>query len=94
VTLTVYERNPHARKACLEKYGYSCSVCDFNFEKAYGEFGKNFIHAHHLRHLATIGESYTVDPIEDLRPVCPNCHAMLHRTKEGVSVEFLKSLLK
>ncbi len=59
VTLTVYERNPHARKACLEKYGYSCLVCDFNFEKAYGEFGKDFIHVHHLRHLGTIRGSYT-----------------------------------
>lgn len=82
VTLTVYERNPYARKACLEKHGYSCAVCKFDFEKAYGELGKNFIHVHHLRQIAAIGKSFTIDPVQDLRPVCPNCHAMLHRRKE------------
>jgi 5-methylcytosine-specific restriction protein A len=94
VTLTVYERNPFARKACLNHYGYVCKVCDFNFETTYGEIGKYFIHVHHLRHIATIGEAYVVDPIKDLRPVCPNCHAMLHRKKEGLSIEFLKSLMQ
>jgi 5-methylcytosine-specific restriction protein A len=93
VTLSRYERNPFARKICLEHYGYSCSVCEFNFEKVYGDIGKEFIHVHHLTQLATIGKEYNVDPINDLRPVCPNCHAMLHRRKNGFSLEELKSFM-
>lgn len=93
VAQTKYERNPFARQACIEYYGPSCSVCGFNFEDTYGDLGKDFVHVHHLTHIAKIGKQYTVDPIEDLRPVCPNCHAMLHRGKEGTSIEDLKSLI-
>lgn len=93
VRLTRYERNPYARKVCLEHYGYSCSVCKFNFEQVYGDIGKNFVHVHHLTPLANIGRVYNVDPVEDLRPVCPNCHAMLHRKKLGFTIEELKSLI-
>lgn len=93
VTLTKYERNPYARKACIQQYGLSCAVCSFNFEQVYGDIGKEFTHVHHMTHVAKVGKKYTVDPINDLRPVCPNCHAMLHRRKDGVSIEELKSLL-
>jgi 5-methylcytosine-specific restriction protein A len=34
---------------------------------------------HHLKSLAEIGAEYELDPVRDLRPVCPNCHAMIHR---------------
>lgn len=94
ITLTKYERNPYARKACVEHYGYSCFVCNFNFEKVYGQLGKDFIHVHHLIQVATIGKSYTIDPINDLRPVCPNCHAMLHKANPCLTIDELKGLLK
>jgi len=93
VTLTKYERNPYARKACLEHYGYVCVVCGFDFERTYGVLGKEFIHVHHLKPLAHIGKEYAVDPTVDLRPVCANCHAMLHRTKAGISIADLRAQL-
>lgn len=93
VTLTKYERNPYARKKCIEHYGLTCVVCSFNFEKVYGEIGKNFIHVHHLTQVAKVGKTYSIDPIKDLRPVCPNCHAMIHKRKEAISIEKLKLLL-
>ena len=94
VTLTKYERNPFARKACIAHYGLSCSVCDFNFEQAYGDIGQNFIHVHHLTQVAKVGNQYLVDPVQDLRPVCPNCHAMIHKRKDAISIEELQSLLR
>ena len=94
VTLTKYERNPFARKACIAHYGLFCSVCTLNFEQTYGEIGKNFIHVHHLTQIAKVGKQYSVDPIEDLRPVCPNCHAMIHKRKEPFSIEEMKEKLK
>jgi 5-methylcytosine-specific restriction enzyme A len=87
---TRYERNPYARAACIKHYGYSCTVCKFDFEKRFGEIGKNFIHIHHLTQVATVGKTYEVDPIQDLRPVCPNCHAMLHRKNPPLTIEELK----
>lgn len=81
IYINAYERNPTARKKCLEFYGYQCKVCNFDFEKTYGDIGKGFIHVHHKVDLSTIGKEYKVDPINDLVPVCPNCHAMLHKKK-------------
>ncbi|AXI11086.1 DUF3427 domain-containing protein [Oceanobacillus zhaokaii] len=93
VSVNVYERNPVARRKCIEHYGSSCEVCDFNFERTYGDLGKDFIHVHHLKELHTISEEYEVNPITDLRPVCPNCHAMLHKRKPAYSIYELKGIL-
>jgi 5-methylcytosine-specific restriction protein A len=41
-----------------------------------------------------MGEAYVLDPEVDLRPVCPNCHSMLHRTKAVISIAELIGLLK
>lgn len=90
ITVNAYERNPNARQICLEEYGFMCSVCNFNFELEFGEIGKGFIHVHHLKPLADIGNEYELDPIKDLRPVCPNCHAMLHRKRPAYSIEELR----
>ncbi len=93
VAQTLYERSPYARKQCLDYYGYSCKVCDVNFESRYGLIGKDFIHVHHLIEISSRKEEYKIDPIEDLRPVCPNCHAMLH-TKEKPTIEELQNIMK
>ncbi|TRY14979.1 HNH endonuclease [Shewanella hanedai] len=93
VTINAYERDPKARAACIDKYGSICKVCDFNFEAIYGSIGKGFIHVHHKVDIATIGKSYQVDPINDLIPVCPNCHAMLHTGKPAMSIEKLKQII-
>lgn len=61
-----------------------------NFDEVYGELGKGFIHVHHLLPVAQLGKQYEVDPIADLRPVCPNCHAMLHRRNPPLSINELK----
>ena len=94
VTHTRYERNPYARKECLRHYGYSCSVCDFNFEKVYGLLGYKFIHVHHLTQVSIIKQEYKVNPIQDLRPVCPNCHSMLHKQNPPLTIEELKNMIK
>jgi len=94
VTVNAYERDPRARKACIEHYGDKCVVCGFDFAAAYGELGKGFIHVHHVVSLAEIGESYIVDPVRDLRPVCPNCHAMLHRRADVLPVKELQRIVR
>lgn len=94
ITVNAYERNTSARSSCIAHYGSSCSVCGFNFEKRYGEIGKDYIHVHHLMPLAAIQAKYEVDPIADLRPVCPNCHAMIHCKEPPYTIEELRSLLK
>lgn len=95
-TVNRYERSSIARNKCIEYHGVTCSVCGFNFEKAYGDIGKDFIHIHHLKPLNEINESYLVNYKNDLIPVCPNCHAMLHRKQNGklYSIDELRKLLQ
>lgn len=93
-TVNAYERDSRARQRCLEVFGFDCSVCGMNFKKAYGTIGESYIYVHHLSPLANRGEKYEVDPEKDLRPVCPNCHAMLHRKDPPFSIEELQGILE
>lgn len=94
ISINTYERDPEARKACIAHYGTTCSICKFNFANKYGQVGEGFIHVHHLKPLAQVGEQYQVDPIRDLRPVCPNCHAIIHKRTPPYSIEEVKALLQ
>lgn len=93
VRVNAFERDAKARKACINHYGTSCVVCGFNFESTYGAVGNGFIHVHHLNPLALTDGEYELDPIVDLRPVCPNCHAMLHRPEKLLSIKELQAAL-
>ena len=86
------ERDPAARAGCLLAHGCACVVCGIDFGKRYGLIGAGFIHVHHLRPLAE-GER-AVDPAADLVPLCPNCHAMVHRRDPPLSVDELKAALR
>lgn len=90
VTSKTYDRSPIARQECIRHYGYNCAVCGFNFEKVYGDLGFTYIEVHHLRQIAGVGEEYQVNPVKDLRPVCANCHRMLHRRRPALSIEELR----
>lgn len=94
VVVNQYERNTKARNLCVKFHGAVCAACGFDFEKTYGEIGKGFIHVHHLIPVAQIGKSYQVDPVKDLIPVCPNCHAMIHRSEKTLTIEELKLNLR
>jgi 5-methylcytosine-specific restriction protein A len=94
IDLTRYERSRAARQACIEHWGTCCCVCGFDFEINYGELGIDYIQVHHLVPLAEIGDEYDVDPIKDLRPVCPNCHAMIHRREPPLSIEDLRRIVE
>ncbi len=94
VVVNKYERSSIARAMCIEHHGCSCTICEFDFEQAYGPIGKGFIHVHHVIPIHAIGKEYKIDYRNDLIPVCPNCHAMLHRKLEGMtpSIEELKEM--
>lgn len=93
VLVNTYERSPAARSRCIEHYGAQCIVCGFNFEAIYGPIGAGYIHVHHEVPLSEIGEEYEVDPIQDMKPVCPNCHAMIHRRRPAYSIAELREIV-
>lgn len=96
VYVNVYERNPKARREVIKYHGTKCVVCEMSFEDKYGEMGAGFIHIHHIVPISEIGKEYKINYKTDLVPVCPNCHAMLHRkvNDRTLTIEELKSRLK
>lgn len=94
VFVNSYERNRRARDQCVQYFGARCIICSFDFEEVYGDIGRGIIHVHHLKPLSEIGESYRIDPLEDLRPVCPNCHLMIHKSDPPYSIDEVIKMIK
>jgi hypothetical protein len=60
-----------------------CECCGFNFQQAYGEFGKDFGEVHHTLPLSRYeGAAKLTTSLEDLAIVCSNCHRVLHWNEE------------
>lgn len=93
IIVNKYEREPKLRKECLNHYGYRCVVCGIDFKKAYGGIGDSPIQIHHLNPSGQTDGNIKIDPVKDLRPVCPNCHAVLHSGEELYTIEDAKEML-
>lgn len=67
-----------------------CEVCTFDFFNKYGDLGYGYIECHHRQPLSTIsGASKTT--LADLALVCANCHRMLHRGLNTLTVRGLRA---
>ena len=93
VTSKRYERSKALRAEAVRHHGLNCRICNFNFHEAYGELGAEFIHIHHIDRVADSGVR-VVDVEKDLIPICPNCHAMIHRETPPIAPEKLKQLME
>ena len=94
ISVNTYERDRTARDKCLQYHGTSCAVCAQDMSEIYGPAAAGLIHVHHLKPLSEIKENYRVNSIVDLRPVCPNCHAVIHRGKPAYKIEEVKDFLE
>jgi 5-methylcytosine-specific restriction enzyme A len=69
----------------------ACEGCGFDFATMYGEHGKGFIECHHTIPVSTLkagGRTRVVD----LALVCSNCHRMIHRRAEWLTMGQLREL--
>lgn len=90
------------RRAAIERYKSGdgklyCEVCGFCFEDHYGSLGQDFIEIHHedpIYQYSDDGfERYISDAVEKVKPLCANCHRMIHRNrKRPLSIEELKAI--
>ena len=93
VFVNKYERSKEARNKCIKHHGITCKICDIDLSMIYGDLADGFIHVHHLTPISQIGEEYKINYKTDLLPVCPNCHAMLHRIKATDPVLTLRKIV-
>jgi predicted HNH restriction endonuclease len=94
ILVNAYERNRRAREKCIQHYGRTCAVCGFAFGARYGEPATGYIQIHHVVPIARVRKEYRLNPIADLRPVCPNCHAVIHRREPPFSIDEVKQMLR
>lgn len=86
------ERSRRLRRAALHRFAVGgklvCDVCEFDFEAMYGERGTGYIEVHHVRPLFMYEDDDLEQTIsaalENLVPLCSNCHRMLHRSRTDV----------
>lgn len=103
-TSIIKKRSKKLREAVITKYTDSndhicCYACGFDFEKFYGDLGKGFIEIHHEKPIYQYSddgfETYILEAIKNMKPLCSNCHRMIHRCqKEAMSIASLKLLIK
>lgn len=83
----VRERSQRLRRAAIAHYTVNgrirCAVCGFDFYEVYGELGEGYIQIHHETPVCQYSdqgeEQYIQQAVRDVKPVCPNCHCMIHR---------------
>ncbi len=91
----VKERNKYLVSSAKEHWfrenngSVSCEICNFSFDDTYGEFGKGYIEAHHILPVSAL-TSDTIMKINDLTPVCSNCHSIIHRYRPWLTINQLK----
>jgi hypothetical protein len=88
-TRTQRRRDPREKSECIKFHGTICAICGFSFADAYGDIGEGYIEVHHLKPISEDGDliARIINPIADLRPVCANCHRMLHTKSPPYSIE-------
>lgn len=60
--------------------------------ETYGEIARGYIHIHHTKPLSAVKRSRTPN-LDDLVPLCPNCHAIIHLENPPLTVNKLKKLI-
>ncbi len=95
----VYKRSSKLRDKAIQFYTVNdrikCQACCFDFEEFYGVYGKDFIEIHHQKPVFQFDgddlERTIEEALENVIPVCSNCHRMIHRKRdEPLSLEEIK----
>ncbi len=93
---TFFARNATLRNDAIKAHGLRCTVCDFHFSETYGPIGDGFIEVHHLEPVSLIigkaGAKLSTS-INDVRPLCANCHRMAHRRQPPFSIAELRAMI-
>ena len=94
VIVNKYERSRVNRAIALEIHGFICKGCDLRMADLYGPIGEGVIHVHHVEPVSLMSSPRVLNPATDLVPLCPNCHAIVHRKTPPLDILELKESLK
>jgi len=82
------------KQEVLQRQGkLCCQVCGFDFFQTYGPLGEFYMECHHTKPVSRMADNEKTK-LADLALVCANCHRMLHRQIETLSIEQLRRLVQ
>jgi 5-methylcytosine-specific restriction enzyme A len=89
--VAIYERSKKLRDYAIKYYTIdgkiNCKCCNFDFNAFYGELGNGFIEIHHTKPIFKYEDddlqNTLENAVENLIPLCSNCHRMVHRSKKS-----------
>lgn len=90
--IQIRERSYKLRNIAIEHFSQNnmicCECCGFNFQNYYGNiYGKNCIEIHHRKPIFQYQDDsfdqQVASALENLLPVCPNCHRVIHKNHIG-----------
>lgn len=97
------QRSQRLREAAVRYYAREdgrivCAACGFDFQEFYGDLGEGYIQIHHERPLFQYEEegieTYLPAALRHVKPLCANCHCMIHRRRGApLPVEELRALI-
>ena len=89
------ERSQTATKKAKEFHGTRCQACEFSFPERYGDIGRDFIEAHHLKPISSLDEGVAVayDIAADFAVLCANCHRMIHRYADPSDLKSFRAIV-
>lgn len=89
-----YERSKRLRMVAIENFKHNniicCDCCGFDFHSFYGpNYGVDCIEIHHIKPIFLYDgvsfEQTVENALQNLLPVCPNCHRLIHKKHIGAS---------
>ena len=100
----VKQRSQRLRAAAIQYYRQPdgrlyCAVCGFCFADHYEDIGRDYIEIHHENPVYQYSDegfdTYIADAVVKMKPLCANCHRMIHRDrKHPLTVEELRELYR
>lgn len=98
-SVKVRKRSAKLRDAAIKHYKVDniikCDICGFDFSKVYDGLGENYIEIHHKKPIYQYEDQeddiIIANALENLVPVCANCHRMLHRRANVTYDEVVKT---
>lgn len=93
--MSFFRRNPRLREEAIKRLGMRCVVCRLDFGERYGSAGEGYIEVHHLNPLAeredTIAGTPIMTKLDEVVPLCANCHRVIHRRRPAMTIAELKA---
>lgn len=79
---------------CIDYYGAICDICGFDYGYTYGEAYEMAIEVHNTKEESVEEILPHTHPIEDLVPICHNCHHILHTHRPALTIEQMRQMIK